>query len=101
MLPGEGVSVTMARGNWSTGYMQAAAYATLLTELGYEVSHPAPSNAYIAMAEGEFDFWVTSWFPNHHQFLAGEMPDGTLVSDHLTVLGWEMRTGGPTGSPNE
>ena len=101
-LPGEGVSVTMARGNWSTGYMQAAVYSALLTELGYGVSHPAdlelpPSNAYIAMAEGEFDFWVNSWFPNHNQFLAGEMPDGTLVSDHLTVLGWEMRTGGLQG----
>jgi len=102
MLPGEGVSVTMARGNWSTGYMQAAIYAALLAELGYEVSHPAdlelpPSNAYIAMAEGEFDFWVNSWFPNHRQFLAGEMPDGSLVSDHLTVLGWQMRTGGLQG----
>lgn len=101
-LPGEGVSVTMARGNWSTGYMQAAVYATLLTELGFRVSHPAdlelpPSNAYIAMAEGEFDFWANSWFPNHNQFLAGEMPDGTLVGDHLTVLGWQMRTGGLQG----
>ena len=101
-LPGEGVSVTMARGNWSTGYMQAAVYASLLTELGYRVSHPAdlelpPSNAYVAMAEGEFDFWVNSWFPNHYQFLAGEMPDGTLVSDHLTVLGWEIRTVGLQG----
>ena len=102
MLPGEGVSVTMARGNWSTGYMQAAIYAALLTELGYQVIHPAdlelpPSNAYVAMAEGEFDFWVNSWFPNHHQFLAAEMPDGTLVGDHLTVLGWQMRTGGLQG----
>ena len=82
--------------------MQAAIYSALLTELGYQVSHPAdlelpPSNAYIAMAEGEFDFWVNSWFPNHHQFLAREMPDGALVSDHLTVLGWEMRTGGLQG----
>jgi len=100
--PGAGVSVTMARGNWSTGYMQAAIYAALLTELGYQVSHPAdlelpPSNAYLAMAEGEFDFWANSWFPNHRQFLAGEMPDGTLVGDHLTVLGWQMRTGGLQG----
>lgn len=101
-LPGEGISVTMARGNWSTGYMQAAIYAALLAELGYDVSHPAdlelpPSNAYAAMAGGEFDFWVNSWFPNHYQFLSGEMPDGTLVEDHLTVLGWEMRTGGLQG----
>ena len=100
--PNEGVTVTMARGNWSTGYMQAAIYADLLTELGYEVSHPAdlelpPSNAYVAMANGEFDLWVNSWFPNHDQFLAAVMPDGSLVSDHLTTLGWEMRAGGLQG----
>jgi len=101
-LPGRGVSVTVARGNWSTGYMQAAIYAALLTELGYEVSRPAdlelpPSNAYVAMARGEFDFWANSWFPNHKQFLVAEMQDGTLVAEHLSVLGWEMRTGGLQG----
>ena len=102
MLPGEGVSVTMARGNWSTGYLQAAIYEALLTELGYEVSDPAdlelpPSNAYVAMANGEFDFWANSWFPNHNSFVAGEMADGSLVGSHLTTLGWEMRTGGLQG----
>ncbi len=101
-LPGDGVSVTAARANWSTGYMQAAIYAALLGELGYEVSDPAdlelpPSNAFVAMANGEFDFWPNSWFPNHNQFLAGTMPDGSLVSDHLTTLGYEMRTAGLQG----
>ena len=100
--PGAGVSVTMARANWSTGYLQAAIYAALLAELGYEVSDPAdlelaPSNAFVAMANGEFDFWVNSWFPNHNQFLAGEMPDGSLVRDHLTTLGREMARAGVQG----
>ena len=100
--PGAGVSVTMARANWSTGYLQAAIYAALLAELGYEVSDPAdlelaPSNAFVAMANGEFDFWVNSWFPNHNQFLAGEMPDGSLVRDHLTTLGKEMASAGVQG----
>lgn len=39
--PGEGVEVTMARANWSTGYMQAAIYQQLLEELGYTVSDPS------------------------------------------------------------
>ena len=100
--PGSGVSVTMARANWSTGYMQAAIYAALLAELGYEVSDPAdlelaPSNAFVAMANGEFAFWVNSWFPNHDQFLAGVMPDGSLVSDHVTRLGREMARSGVQG----
>ena len=102
MTPGEGVSVTMARANWSTGYMQAAIVAALLGELGYDVSDPAdlelaPANAFVAMANGEFDFWVNSWFPNHNQFLAGEMPDGSLVSEHVTTLGYEMPGAGVQG----
>lgn len=100
--PGDGITVTMARANWSTGYMQAAIYAALLGELGYAVSDPsdlelAPSNAYVAMANGEFDFWVNGWFPNHNSFVAGGMPDGSLVSDHVTTVGFEMRTGGLQG----
>ena len=40
MLPGEGVSVTMARGNWSTGYLQAAIYeVSVLQRTCYGASH--------------------------------------------------------------
>lgn len=102
MTPGAGVGVTMARANWSTGYMQAAIYRYLLQELGYDVSDPsdlelAPSNAYLAMAQGEFDFWANSWYPNHDSFVAGDMPDGTAVSDHVTVVGEEMIGGALEG----
>ncbi len=101
-LPGDGVSVTAARANWSTGYMQAAIYSALLEELGYSVSDPAdlelaPSNAFVAMANGEFDFWANSWLPNHNSFLAGTMPDGSLVSDHVTRLGAQMASAGVQG----
>ncbi len=82
--------------------MQAAIYRHLLEELGYEVSEPAdlelgPSNAYVAMAEGAFDFWVNSWYPNHDPFLNGEMPDGSLVNEHVSVVGQEMLAGGLEG----
>ncbi len=101
-MPGEGVSVTMARADWATGYMQAAIYHHLLEELGYDVSEPAdielaPSNAYVAMAEREFDFWANSWYPNHDPFVAGEMPDGSLVSDHVSKVGLEAGRGGIEG----
>ena len=101
-IPGEGVSVTMARADWSTGYMQAAIYHHLLEELGYEVSEPAdlelsPANAYVAMAEGAFDFWANSWTPNHDPFLNGEMPDGSLVNQHVSVIGELMLAGGLEG----
>ncbi|MDE0497295.1 MAG: hypothetical protein OXH86_08075, partial [Acidimicrobiaceae bacterium] len=81
MTPGEGVSVTMGRANWSTGYFQAELYKQLLEELGYTVSDPAelelgPNLGYIAMAEGQMDFWANSWYPGHLAWLAGELPDG-------------------------
>ncbi len=100
--PGEGVSLKMAQANWSTGYFQAALYRAMLQELGYEVSDPAdlelgPSLAYLAMAEGDADFWVNSWYPGHNSWLANELPDGSEVGDHLSKVGAEMPAGGLQG----
>ena len=101
-LPGEGVDVIAGRANWSTGYVQAEIYRQLLSELGYSVSDPAelelgPNNAYVAMAQGDMDYWPNSWYPGHLAWLAGEMPDGTLVEDHVTIVGEEMIAGGLQG----
>ena len=100
--PGEGVSLTMARANWSTGYFQAALYRALLQRLGYEVSDPAdlelgPSLAYLAMAEGDADFWVNSWYPGHNSWLENDLPDGSKVGDHVRAVGAEMPAGGLQG----
>jgi glycine betaine/proline transport system substrate-binding protein len=100
--PGEGVSVTMARADWSTGYFQAAIYRQLMQELGYEVSDPAdlelgPALAYLSMAQGDFDFWVNSWYPGHSSWLEAEMPDGSVVGDHVEIVGEEMMAGGLQG----
>lgn len=101
-LPGEGVEVTMARADWSTGYFQAAVYRQLLTELGYTVSDPAelelsPSLAYLSMAEGDVDFWANSWYPGHLSWFEPELPDGSVVGDHIEVAGEEMMAGGLQG----
>lgn len=95
MTPGAGVSVTAARANWDTGYMQGAIYTALLEELGYEVSDPAenefaPGNGYVAMATGEVDFWANGWMPGHRSVFESELTDGSKVGDHLTVLGEQM-----------
>ncbi len=102
MLPGEGVSVTMARADWSTGYFQAQVYKQLLEELGYDVSEPSeaelgPSLAYLAMAEGDVDFWANSWYPGHDSWWAPELPDGSLVGDHLEKVGAVFVGGGLQG----
>lgn len=101
-LPGEGVSITMARADWSTGYFQASLYRQLLQRLGYEVSDPAdkelgPSLAYLSMAEGDIDFWVNSWYPGHNSWLETELPDGSQVGDHVSAVGEEMIAGGLQG----
>ena len=52
--------VAIARADWSSGYMQAAIYAQLIEELGYEVTDPAaaelrPYSFYPALAAGQYD----------------------------------------------
>ena len=101
-LPGEGVSLTMARADWATGYFQASLYRQLAQRLGYEVSDPAdtelgPSLAYLAMAEGDVDFWVNSWYPGHNSWLEPDLPDGSKVGDHISAIGEEMIAGGLQG----
>ena len=102
MTPGDGVSVTAGRASWSTGYVQAEIFTALLRELGYTVSESAdmelgPQNAFMAMAEGDMDFWANSWMPGHTSWLMGERTDGTLVGDAVTVLGEEIMAGGLQG----
>ena len=102
MTPGDGVDVVAGRASWSTGYVQAEIFTALLRELGYNVSESAdmelgPQNAFMAMAEGQMDFWANSWMPGHSSWLAGERTDGSLIGDAVTVLGEEIMAGGLQG----
>jgi glycine betaine/proline transport system substrate-binding protein len=102
MTPGDGVTVKAARASWTTGYMQAAIYAALLRELGFEVAEPAdleldPGQFYVALAEGEADFWGNSWYPGHLSWHDGELTDGSLVGDHITIIGEELVASGLEG----
>ncbi len=99
IVPGSGVSVTMARAPWPSGDFQAALYRALLTELGYQVSDsPAresnPKDAYLGMAEGRIDFWANGWFPDHDAFLDSPLVDGSRVGEHVTPVGSQMMAGG-------
>ena len=101
-MPGEGVSLTMARANWSTGYFQAYVYEQVVEELGFDVSSPSeaeldPSLGYLGMAEGDVDFWVNSWYPGHFAWHEAELPDGTVVGDHIEVVGSVFEGGGVQG----
>ena len=86
--PGEGTSVTMAKADWSTEDPNAYVAHLLLAELGYDVSDPkdlelGPANAYIAMAQGDADFWINS------VILAGSTPPFTpSISASTNVMVW-------------
>ena len=100
--PGEGTKITMARADWSSGYFQSQLYKQLLEELGYGVTEPSelellPYSAYLGMSQGDFDFWVNSWYPGHVSGWAAELPDGSTVGDHLSIVGNEMIAGGAQG----
>ena len=96
--PGEGVSITPARADWSTGYFQNEVIAQLLRELGYDVAEPSElelsaPNAFLGIAEGDIDYWANSWLPGHRQLWQSETSDGSLIADHISPVG-ELMIGG-------
>ena len=102
LKPGAGTPVTQARATWSTGYMQAAIYHHLLEELGYDVSDPADNELandifYVALGEGEVDFWANGWMPGHLKFFEAELTDGSLVADRVEIVGRQMPGAGLEG----
>jgi len=89
----------MARANWSSGYVQAQILHDLMEELGYDVSSPdqfefAPDLGYLAMAEGEVDFWANSWYPGHLNWWQGQRADGTWIGDYLVRVEGSLMPGG-------
>ncbi len=90
--PGDGVSLTMCRANWASGYIQAEIVRQILQQAGYTVSDPAhmefgPGIAYIKMAEGSCDFWANSWYPEHIFTPEAQLLlDGSLVGDHVEAV---------------
>lgn len=95
-------TVTMARADWDSGFMQAAIYAQLIGELGYEVSDPAentrdPNGFYPALATGQFDLWVNGWFPLHDIYLEGELVTGQSTDLPIEPVGFQVRSGALQG----
>lgn len=101
-VEGQDGPVKIARANWSSGYMQAAIYAKLIEELGYEVTDPAantlrPYSFYPALAAGQYDLWANGWFPTHNIFLEGENVTGQAVELPIEPVGWQIAQGAIDG----
>ncbi|MGI9645365.1 MAG: glycine betaine/L-proline ABC transporter substrate-binding protein ProX [Ilumatobacteraceae bacterium] len=97
-----GLTVRPGRASWETGYFQNAIYAQLLEELGYAVTDPAlneypPAEAYLAMAAGTFDFWANGWYSQHYTWHEQKLADGSLVADHVLVIGDQIKAGSLEG----
>lgn len=100
--PQEAGTVRMARATWDTGFMQAAIYRQLLTELGYEVSDPAEATLdanvfYPALARGQYDLWANGWFPLHDIYLERELFTGEQDRQPITPVGYEVEAGALQG----
>ena len=94
--------VQMARATWNSGYMQAAVYAQLIEELGYEVTDPAdhtldPNGFYPALASGQYDLWANGWFPLHDIYLKGEVVTGQSTDLPIEPVGWQVASGALQG----
>ncbi|WP_416138039.1 glycine betaine/L-proline ABC transporter substrate-binding protein ProX [Halomonas sp. HK25] len=89
--PGEGVTVQPAVASWTSAVPVSWVFVELLEELGYDVQTPISlSNpvAYLAVSEGDADYWPNGWFPLHEP----QLPDGfhdvaTLFDPHCPACG--------------
>ncbi len=89
--PGEGVTVQPAVATWTSAIPVSWVFVELLEELGYDVRTPISlSNpvAYLAISEGDADYWPNGWFPLHNP----QLPDGfrdvaTIFDPHCTACG--------------
>ena len=98
----EDQTVTMARANWSSGYMQAEVYAQLIGELGYTVTDPAdhtlsPNSFYPALDSGQYDLWVNGWFPTHDIYLTSETAAGLEYDRSIEAVGQQVESGALQG----
>ncbi len=66
-----GTTINMARATWDTGWFQGEIYKQMLEELGYTVDGPTTLDNppfYLAVAQGDVDFWVDGSFPLHNNY---------------------------------
>ena len=86
-MPGEGVTVRPAIGNWDSAKPIAQIFVSLLGELGYEVETPKTlANAifYQSLVLGDVDYWAHSWIPNQNNQIPADFEEnaafaGTVV----------------------
>ena len=92
-------SVTVGRGNWESGRVQAEIVAQLLREIGFDATTGplfefSPGLGYRTLAEGDIDLWANAWMPNHETWFEGETQGGERIGDLVTRFDQPMVGGG-------
>lgn len=85
-MPGEGVTVQPAVATWTSAIPVSWVFIELLSELGYTVEEPMSLQnpvAYLAMAEGDVDYWPNGWFPLHDPQLPDNADETITIFDPL------------------
>lgn len=91
--PGEGVTVRAAAASWTSAVPTSWLFVELLSELGYKVENPTTlSNpvAFLAIAEGDVDYWPETWIPLHEPQLPANFSEAaTIFEPHCPKCGIE------------
>ncbi|WP_176758693.1 glycine betaine/L-proline ABC transporter substrate-binding protein ProX [Limimonas halophila] len=84
--PGKGTTVQPGVATWSSAVPVSWVYVELLERLGYDVQTPTSlSNpvAYLALREGDIDYFPNGWFPLHNPQLPENFEESATVFDPL------------------
>jgi glycine betaine/proline transport system substrate-binding protein len=84
--PGEGTTVQPGVASWTSAVPVSWVYVELLEDLGYDVQNPISlSNpvAYLALSEGDADYWPNGWFPLHNPQLPENFDETATIFDPL------------------
>lgn len=82
--PGEGVTIRPAIAGWDSAIAPQAVAGLLLEELGYDVATPVMLDNpifYVAVMQGDVDFWTDGSFPLHYTHLPPNF------DDHASIVG--------------
>lgn len=84
--PGKGTTVQPGVATWSSAIPVSWVYVELLSELGYNVEKPTSlSNpvAYLALKEGDIDYFPNGWFPLHNPQLPDNFKKNATIFEPL------------------
>ena len=95
--PGEGVTVRPAIAGWDSAIPPQAVAGLLLEELGYDVATPVMLDNpifYVAIMQGDVDFWTDGSFPLHDTHLPPNFDDHAsiigMISEASVVQGYSV-----------